>query len=312
MSNPLAYLPLALAGANGELNGVSARRLVSAGVALLQRSAPLVRALTGHRSAILLPPSPELIVALAASEGRAAVLLEPSASAQALEESLRRHDVAAVFTRAALAERLPSGIPVLLLDEAPDRATWQEGGARRTIDLAWHGGLHLTGEADEPGADEEVLVAYDGDELGEALGTPITHRRVMASAVATGVRERLAGRDHTLTIAPSPTLFALVAGVLAPLMLGGRVTTVERLDAAQAIEQLESAGVSSMVAPASAYAALLDALAARERPLDAPVLQRCLAGSAECNDALSQRWYEATGVRLRAGDSVASDGAFGA
>ncbi|MCC6931392.1 MAG: hypothetical protein IT359_20560 [Gemmatimonadaceae bacterium] len=316
MSNPLAYLPLALAGANGALNGLSVRRLVSAGVALLQRSAPLVRSLSGHRSGILLPPSPALLVALAASEGRAAALLDPDASTDELAIALRREDAAAVFTTIALANRLPSGLPVLLLDEAPERATWLCDGDRRTIDLAWHGGLHLTGEADEPGADEAVLVASGDDRQRDALGVPITHRRVMASAVATGVRERLGERDHTLTIAASPTLFAVVAGVVAPLMAGGRVTTAERveLDGVWAIEQLETAGVSGIVAPAAAYGVLLDALHARGRALDAPVLQRCLAGSTggELDDTLARRWYDATGVRLRVGDVVGSDGAFGA
>ena len=312
MSNPLTYLPLALAGANGELNALSARRLISAGVALLQRSAPLVRALSGHRSAILLPPSPAFLVALAASEGRAAVLLDPLAPPDTLEPALRRHDAAAVFTTVALAERLPSGIPVLLLDEAPDRVTWLGGGERRTIELAWHGGLHLTGEADEPGADEEVLVPCGGDARGDALGVPLTHRRVMASAVATAVRERLGGRDHTLTIAPSPMLASLVPGVFSPLMVGGRVTTAAHGDPAWVIERLESGGVSALVAPAETFRVLLDALASRGRPLDAPVLQRCLAGGSGIDDALARRWYDATGVRLRAGDAVGSDGAFGA
>ena len=312
MSNPLAYLPLALAGANGTIDGLDARRLVSAGVALLQRSAPLVRALSGRRSAILLPPSPALLVALAASEGRAAQLLDPIAPAHELETALRNREAGAVFTTASLADRLPSGLPVLLLDEAPERATWTAGSERRTIDLTWHGGLHLTGEADEPGADEEVLVACPGDRLASALGAPITHRRVLASAVATGVRERLGGRDHTLTIAESPRLFSLIAGMVAPLMAGGRVTTAERADAAWAIERLESTGVSGLVAPAATFASILDALAARGRPLDAPVLQRCLADSVGLDAALVDRWYAATGVRLRAGEVVASDGAFGA
>ncbi|HEX4934975.1 MAG TPA: AMP-binding protein, partial [Gemmatimonadaceae bacterium] len=288
MSNPLAYLPLALAGAGGTLNDVPVRRLVAAGVALLQRSAALVRALMGHRAAILLPPSPAFVVALTASEGRGAVLLDPEAEAGALAESLGAHDVAAVFTSRDFADRLPAGVPLVLLDDAPDRATWRGDGGSRVIDLALHGGLHLSGESDEPGADEEALVTWTGDAARDAFGASLSHRRVMASAVATGARERLGPRDHTLVLAPSPTLFPLVVGMLAPLMAGGRVTARERLQATDILGFLETGGLSGVVAPAVTFAAVLDAVAARGRPLDAPVLQRCLAGRDGLDDALAR------------------------
>ena len=79
MSDPLALLPLALAAGGGRIGAAAgdildAQQLVAAGLTLLQRSAPLVRALSGKRSAILLPTSPQFLTALAASEGRGAVL----------------------------------------------------------------------------------------------------------------------------------------------------------------------------------------------------------------------------------------------
>ena len=85
MSDPLALLPLALAAGGGRIGAVGgdafeAGQLVAAGLTLLQRSAPLVRALSGKRSAILLPTSPHYLTALAASEGRGAVLVNPLAA----------------------------------------------------------------------------------------------------------------------------------------------------------------------------------------------------------------------------------------
>ena len=80
MSNPLALLPLAVAAGGGRVNEFEAQQLVAAGLTLLQRSAPLVRALSGRRSAILLPTSPAFFTALAASEGRGAVLVNPLAA----------------------------------------------------------------------------------------------------------------------------------------------------------------------------------------------------------------------------------------
>ncbi|NUR34387.1 MAG: hypothetical protein HOQ30_10285, partial [Gemmatimonadaceae bacterium] len=68
MSDPLSLLPLALAAGGGRVNEHEAQQLVAAGLTLLQRSAPLVRALAGRRSAILLPTSSAILTALAASE----------------------------------------------------------------------------------------------------------------------------------------------------------------------------------------------------------------------------------------------------
>ena len=81
MSNPFSLLPLNLAAHGGSVDDVPVQQLVAAGLTLLQRSAPLVRALHGRRAAILLPTSPAFLVALGASEGRGAVLVNPLASA---------------------------------------------------------------------------------------------------------------------------------------------------------------------------------------------------------------------------------------
>ena len=64
-------LTLRAAAGGGTIDGHEAAALVAAGFTLLQRSAPLVRALAGKRSAILLPTSPQFLVALAASTGAA-------------------------------------------------------------------------------------------------------------------------------------------------------------------------------------------------------------------------------------------------
>lgn len=312
MSDPLAYLPLALAGANGTMNGVPVRRLVAAGVALLQRSAPLVRALHGHRSAILLPNAPQVLVALASSDGRAASLLSERSTDEQLANAIQSTDATVVFTISSLAHRLPTTVPRVLLDEAPERAVWISRDDARTLDLALHGGLRLEGEAEVEGADEDVLVANADDAMGAALGTPITHRRLMECARATVARERLAARDHTLALAPYSQLFGLVVGGIAPLLAGGRVTAHDTLAPSSAIAMLEGEGVSTLVASPSTFAGLLEALAQRGRALDAPVLQRCFAGGEALDDALARRWYHETGVLLHRGDVLGADGAMAA
>src|SRR6478752_4971626 len=106
----------------GDENLFDAQQLVAAGLTLLQRSAPLVRALAGKRSAILLPTSPAFLTALAASDGRGAVLINPLASPLEIEYQCSDANVGAVFTIGALASRVPAGIPTVLLDDAPRTA----------------------------------------------------------------------------------------------------------------------------------------------------------------------------------------------
>lgn len=307
MSDPLSYLPLAIAGANGVLDGVEARRLVAAGVALLQRTAPLVRALHGRRSAILLDGGAQLLVALAASEGRAALLLDPSALPDERDQALASAAVGGAFTVRALENLLPKTLPRVLLDEAPARATWLHGDEARTVDLTTHAGLHLEGEDDAAGADEEVLEAAAGDPAVQLLGTPLTHRHLLACARATARRARLAARDHTLTLAPPARLFGLVVGVVAPLLAGGRVTSAQAMAPGEVVERLEREGVSMLVAGPRDFAAILDELRRRGRALDAPLLQHCVAGGPSIDGALQARWYNEVGVHLVQGDAIAAD-----
>src|SRR6476620_8660833 len=119
MLEPFSLLPLALAGQGGRVDDFEVQQLIAAGLTLLQRSAPLVRALSGRRSAILLPTSPQFFTALAASDGRGAVLVNPLASRYEIAHQLRDANVGAVFTNAALAENLPPQIPRVILDDSP-------------------------------------------------------------------------------------------------------------------------------------------------------------------------------------------------
>jgi hypothetical protein len=160
VSDPLALLPLALAAGGGmvrvagEPDGLPAPQLVAAGLTLLQRSAPLVRALAGRRSAILLPTAPAYLSALAASEGRGAVLLNPLASAREIAFQCSDADVGAVFTTSALAARVPAGLATVLLDEVPRTARVVTPVRTQDVDLGSHHGLTIEGERDVRGSDE--------------------------------------------------------------------------------------------------------------------------------------------------------------
>ncbi|QJR34443.1 AMP-binding protein [Gemmatimonas groenlandica] len=242
MSDPLALLPLAIAAGGGRLGPFDASQLVAAGLTLLQRSAPLVRALAGKRSAILLTDGPELLVALAASDGRGALLLRIDATPEEIAWQLADAEVGAVFTRRTLVSRLPEGLPVVLLDDAPRQAQVVVPGRTNDVDLGSHHGLELEGDTAAEGRHEECVVVYGASGRREVH----THRDLISAGRA-AVRELLLTPvDHVLSLLPCSDPDALAVCVAAPLMAGARVSFLSPRSADDVLTALEPGDVSML------------------------------------------------------------------
>ncbi len=156
MTNPFSLLPYALAASNRAVGGVSMNTLVAAGFTLLQRSAPLVRTLATSRPALLLPPGASTLCALAACDGHVALLLDHNAPPKNLAQQLTAAGVGVVFTVARLADRLPSNLTSVLLDDIPYQAQVHTQGTERVVDLGSHVGLRLEGRLDVPLSDAAI------------------------------------------------------------------------------------------------------------------------------------------------------------
>ena len=237
MSDPLALLPLAIAAGGGRLGPFAISQLVAAGLTLLQRSAPLVRALAGKRSAILMPDVPAFFVALAASDGRGAVLLDRHASPQALARQLADADVGAVFTLASLVPLLPDAVPVALLDDAPRTAHVRVSGRDMVVDLGSHHGLSLEGEMATEGRDEECVLVYRSSGVRHVH----THRALIAASRAAVGALRLTPVDHVLSLLSCRDPEALAACIAAPLMAGGRLSFAPEIGAGDAMANVLAA-----------------------------------------------------------------------
>ena len=300
MTDPLALLPLAAASRGGSIDDIPASALVAAGLTLLQRSAPLVRALAGKRAGILLPTSPAYLLALAASEGRGAVLMNPLAAPRELAYQIADANVGAVLTTSSLADRLPPDLPRVLLDDAPRTATVIASGASRTVDLGSHFALELEGDPDAPGSPEEAAIVYTSAMFGRPLGAILTHRGLLASARGTIDVAGITADDRVLAALPYSHLFGLVATAISPLLAGARVTTVSRFRAGSAIDLLEG-GITMFVGVPAMFIALLSAIERRGAPFRAGALRLCISGGAPLDPAVQDRWLEATGIELRQG-----------
>ena len=295
-------LPLRAAAGGGSVDGVEAARLVAAGFTLLQRSVPLVRALAGKRAAILLPTCPQFLTALAASDGRGAVLINPLAAPAEIDHQLRDAQVGAVFTTAALQGKLPAEVPRVLLDDAPVSATFTyPGGDDQRVDLGSHFGLDLEGDADAPGRDEECAIVYTSAMQGTPLGAVLSHRNLLANARQTVEAAANTADDHLLAVLPFSHLFGLTTSLIAPMLAGARVTTMARFNALAAVDLLEREGITEIVGVPAIFAGLLAAIERRGGAYRAPRLRLCICGGAPLSVALQERWLAATGVDLRQG-----------
>ena len=302
MPDPLSLLPLAMAARGGRIDGFDAAQVVAAGITLLQRCAPLVRGMAGRRAAILLPTCPQFITALAACDGRAAVLVNPLGSAPEIDWRCRDADVGALFTNRSHAARL-SGlaalrIPVVLLDDAPRSATVLVDGRTVEVDLGSHHGLSLEGDAASPGRDEPCAIVYTSAKSGAPRGEVLSHRNLIANGRSTVVAAAMNRDDHALAILPFSHPFGLTASAIAPLLAGARVTTMQRFHAVKALELIEGLGITQLAGVPSMFAALVTALDGRATRLVDHALRVCMCGGAVLPLSTQDRFAELTGVEL--------------
>ncbi len=300
MSNPLALVPLALAAGHGHAgpsldDSFEAQQLVAAGLTLLQRSAPLVRALAGRRSMILLPASPLFLTALAASDGRGAVLCPADESPDEILHRCRDANVGAVLTLEALADRLPVHLPAVFLDDAPRSARVVTPDRTQIVDLGSHHGLALEGERDAPGRDEEIVVVQHA-----GVRRSVTHRDLLADARGAADALDYVEEDRVLCLVPCDDLVALTVGLAAPLLVGARVTATSVLPALRRILH----DVSVIVASAEQFVAIArDATpgSPANQTTDERSLKLCICVGMPPAEELSASWERLTGVPLSAG-----------
>ena len=308
MADPLALYPFALAAAGGRIDDHEAGRLVAAATTLLQRSAPLVRALSAKRAGILLPTGPAYLTALAASDGRGAVLLNPLASPREIAAQLADSNVGAVFTSTPLAAKLPEGTPLVLLDDAPRHARVIVDDRTNDIDLGSHFGLSLEGERDAEGLNEEAIVVYTSGMNGFMRGARLTHRNLLSNARATITAADMTSDTHSLAMLPFSHLFGLGVASGAPLLAGGRVTTMDRFNPARAVELIANAGVTHLSGVPSVFAGLLQVMERRGDVFRDHQLRMCICGGASLDVSLQDRWAEMTRVELRQGYGLTEAG----
>jgi long-chain acyl-CoA synthetase len=295
-----------MAARGGTVDDFEVQQLVAAGLTLLQRSAPLVRSLSGRRAAILLPTSPAFFTALGACEGRGTVLINPLAAPPEILHQVSDASVGAVFTTSTLAAGVPAGIARVLLDDAPRTATVVVDGVSREIDLGSHVGMSLEGDADAPGRDDEAAIVYTSAMAGIPLGAILTHENLLANARSTVAAAANTSDDRVLAVLPFAHLFGLTVTAAAPLLAGGRVVTMPKFNPTRAAELLASGAITEVVGVPAVFRTLAAAIEKRDEGVGA--LRLCICGGAPLSEAFQDHWATLTGVELRQGYGLTEAG----
>lgn len=306
MSDPLALLPLAVAAGRGTIDECEVQQLVAAGFTLLQRCAPLVRALSGRRSAIILPTSAAYFTALAASDGRGAVLVDLLASPANVAAQCRDANVGAAFTFTRFASRIPDDVPRVLLDDAPRAARYVSGGVTRTVDLGSHHGLTIEGDPDTPGRDEEVAIVYTPGTAAQPLGVARSHRTLMANARSTMHAAGNTADDHVLALLPFSSLVGLTVAGVAPLFAGAHVTTMDPFDPVRALQLILTGGITEIVGDPDAFSALRATWHMHDAE-KSKKLRLCICSGTSLDAKLRNQWLATTGVELLDASAVTAN-----
>lgn len=272
------------------MDGYPVPTLVAAGHALLQRCAPVVRALQGRQLAVLLPPSHRVITALAASEGRSAIFLDPSLGPDLLADVLDREGVGACLTISPLAPRLPAALWRVELDQSTRSATVVGPEGSRTIDLSTHSGLHLEGDPEVPGATTEAVRCVSDQGSAE----PLSHRSLLETARGLARSLALTSADRFLSVAPVNSRFGLVHGMMTPLVAGLALDCLAADDPAALGTRLMDSGSTVFVGTPESCRAILASGTLRV----GTALRAAVCGPHPPDDALRRAWAGATGVPL--------------
>ena len=301
MSDSSTLLPLAAAAGGGFIDGLPASQLVAAGFTLLQRSAPVVRAMRGRRSALLLNSGAPFLTGLAASDGHGAVLINPLAAPAEVAYQIADADVGVVFTSRSMVSKLPLGVPYVLLDHAPRSATTHFDGAETEVDLGSHVGLSVEVDSAAAGRDEEAAIVYTSAMAGRPLGAVLTHHNLLANARQTVAALGFTTGGHCLAVLPFAHLFGFTVTLIAPMISGSRVTTMARFNPLVAAEILRTGGITEFFGVPAIFAAMLTAIERSGGLLASPSLRLSGCGGAVLPLEIQERWFAATGLELRQG-----------
>ena len=145
-----------------------------------------------------------------------------------------------------------------------------------------------------------ALILYTSGSTGRPKGAVLSHAALDAALVSwAGPVMGLTGTDCVLATLPLSHSFGINGALLAPILAGARVVTVESFTPAAALAAISQHGVTVFPGVATMFRRLLDTPALD--PSELTTLRIAVSGAAPCPWDLAQEWRARTGVRILRG-----------
>src|SRR5206468_10171885 len=114
---------------------------------------------------------------------------------------------------------------------------------------------------------------------------------LLANARSTIEALGMTSSEHVLASLPFAHLFGLTVTATAPLMLGARVTTMDRFNPLKAVELMAN-GITLVVGVPALYHALLTTITRKGIDLRNTAIRLCICGGAPLPVELQDRWAD--------------------
>jgi long-chain acyl-CoA synthetase len=148
-------------------------------------------------------------------------------------------------------------------------------------------------------AEDLAALQYTGGTTGTAKGAMLTHRNLVANAVAFATWMRGTAKDVFLTALPLFHIYGMTTSMTVPISVGAAMVLLPRFDTAEALAAIERRRVTVFCGVPTMYAALLANPDVGK--FDLTSIRVCISGASALPPNVQLRFMDATGGLLAEG-----------
>jgi long-chain acyl-CoA synthetase len=148
-------------------------------------------------------------------------------------------------------------------------------------------------------AEDLAALQYTGGTTGTAKGAMLTHRNLVANAVAFATWIRGTSNDTFLTALPLFHIYGMTTSMTVPISLGATMAMLPRFDTTEVLSAIQRHSVTVFCGVPTMYGALLANPDVAK--FDLTSIRVCISGASSLSPSVQRRFMEVTGGLLAEG-----------